>query len=143
MDFKKHYKRKIRYGGSIDVPNDIFDAVAGAKGDNFNLRLDKAARRMRLNRTQVKSVLRRLVESQDLVNYALERAGDKPGTQAEPRITRELAKHVVKSGGKLNWFLEKVAQTPQKSTADSLALMQKEFPEDEDDHCFCGGEYGA
>ena len=77
---------------------------------------------MRLNRTQVKSVLRKLVESPDLLNYAMEKAGDKPGSsqgaQAEPRITRKLAKHVVKSGGKLNWFLEKVAQTPQKKDSD-------------------------
>ena len=97
-----NYKRKIRYSGNTDVPNEILDAVAGAKGDSFNLRLDKAAKRMRLNRTQVKSVLRKLVESPDLLNFAMEKAGDKPGssqgTQAEPRITRKLAKHVVKSG---------------------------------------------
>jgi hypothetical protein len=126
-----NYKRKIRYGGSTDVPNEILDAVAGAKGDNFNLRLDKAAKRMRLNRTQVKSVLRKLVESPDLLNYAMEKAGDKPESQVEPRITRELAKQVVNSGGKLNWFLEKVAQTPQKASAESLALMTDDFPEDE------------
>ena len=131
-----NYKRKFRYSGSTDVPNEIIDAVAGAKADNFNLRLDKAAKRMRLNRTQVKSVLRQLVESPDLLNYAMERAGDKPGTsttQAEPRITRKLAKDVVSSGGKLNWFLEKVAQTPQKKDSESLALLHEEFPEDDPD----------
>ena len=92
---------------------------------------------MRLNRTQVKSVLRKLVESPDLLNYAMEKAGDKPGSsqgaQAEPRITRKLAKHVVKSGGKLNWFLEKVAQTPQKKDSESLTLLVEEFPEDDHD----------
>ena len=132
-----NYKRKIRYSGNTDVPNEILDAVAGAKGDSFNLRLDKAAKRMRLNRTQVKSVLRKLVESPDLLNFAMEKAGDKPGssqgTQAEPRITRKLAKHVVKSGGKLNWFLEKVAQTPQKKDTESLTLLVEEFPEDDHD----------
>ena len=93
---------------------------------------------MRLNRTQVKSVIRKLVESPDLLNFAMEKAGDKPGssqgtTQAEPRITRKLAKHVVKSGGKLNWFLEKVAQTPQKKDSESLTLLVEEFPEDDHD----------
>ena len=34
----------------------------------------------------------------------MEKAGDIPESQVEPRITRELAKQVVNSGGKLNWF---------------------------------------
>ena len=38
---------------AMDLPSDVLDAIAGAKGDNFNLRLDKAAKKMRLNRTQV------------------------------------------------------------------------------------------
>jgi hypothetical protein len=44
----------------------------------------------------VKSVIRRLVESPDLYNLILEKAGDKPETElsakVEPRITRKIAK---------------------------------------------------
>jgi len=70
------------------------------------------------------------VESPDLLNFAMEKAGDKPESQVEPRITRELAKQVVNSGGKLNWFLEKVVQTPQKASAERFASLE-DFPEDE------------
>ena len=41
---------------ALDLPSDVFDAIAGAKGDTFNLRLDKAAKKMRLNRTQAINV---------------------------------------------------------------------------------------
>ena len=98
---------------------------------------------MRLNRTQVKSVLRRLVESPEFVNLVLEKAGDgnnSSGGRVEPRITRKLARTVVDSGGKLNWFLDKVAKTPSKVNPESLALMQEEFPDDEDDQEYDPGK---
>ena len=75
----------------------------------------------------MKSVLRRLVENPEFVNLVLEKAGESGGSAAgtvEPRITRKLARTVVDSGGKLNWFLEKVSKTPRKVNPESLALMQ-------------------
>ena len=127
-------KRRSNAGhdSSVDLPSDVLDAIAGAKGDTFNLRLDKAAKKMRLNRTQVKSVLRRLVESPEFVNLFFQSAGGegsgRNAATSEPRITRKLAKTVVDSGGKLNWFLEKVSKTPRKVNPESLALMEEEFP---------------
>ena len=133
-------KRRSNAGhdSSVDLPSDVLDAIAGAKGDTFNLRLDKAAKKMRLNRTQVKSVLRRLVESPEFVNLFFQSAGGegsgRNAATSEPRITRKLAKTVVDSGGKLNWFLEKVSKTPRKVNPESLALMEEEFPDlDPDD----------
>ena len=45
---------------------------------------------------QVKTIIRRLVESEDLYNLIMEKAGEKPGKESaikvEPRITRKLAK---------------------------------------------------
>jgi hypothetical protein len=43
---------------------------------------------------QVKSVIRSLVESPELYNLILEKAGDKPesSVKVEPRITRKVAK---------------------------------------------------
>ena len=71
-------------------------------------------------------MLRRLVESPEFVNLVLEKAGESGSATGpvEPRITRKLARTVVDSGGKLNWFLEKVSKTPRKVNPDSLALMQ-------------------
>ena len=39
----------------------------------------------------------------------------------------------METGGKLNWFLDKVSQTPQKVREESAALLNVEFPDDESD----------
>lgn len=47
-------------------------------------------------RFQVKTIIRRLVESEDLYNLIMEKAGEKPEAESsakvEPRITRKVAK---------------------------------------------------
>ena len=42
-------------------------------------------------------------------------------------------REVVETGGKLNWFLDKVSKTPNKLPEDSAALLNAEFPDDESD----------
>jgi len=43
------------------------------------------------------------------------------------------AREVVETGGKLNWFLDKVSKTPSKVPDESAALLNVEFPDDESD----------
>lgn len=42
-------------------------------------------------------------------------------------------REVVETGGKLNWFLDKVSKTPNKIPEESAALLNTEFPDDESD----------
>ena len=39
----------------------------------------------------------------------------------------------METGGKLNWFLDKVSKTPNKIPEESAALLNTEFPDDESD----------
>jgi hypothetical protein len=42
-------------------------------------------------------------------------------------------REVVETGGKLNWFLDKVSKTPNKIPEESAALLNTEYPDDESD----------
>ena len=42
-------------------------------------------------------------------------------------------REVVETGGKLNWFLDKVSKTPVKVPEETAALLNVDFPDDESD----------
>ena len=68
---------------------------------------------MKLNRTQVKSVIREIIEAPDIIDTIKIQAGDKSqnpddsSTTPEVRVTRTYAKKVAQEGGKL-WLLDQV-----------------------------------
>ncbi|XP_040565889.1 uncharacterized protein [Lepeophtheirus salmonis] len=98
--------------------------------------LESKAKKLNMNRTQVRTLLRQIVGSKEVINHSLEIAGDKDRSASviEPRVTRTVAKSVAEVGGKLDWVLETIqsAQPNQKvNEDDTLVLVTQELPDDD------------
>lgn len=76
----------------IEVPEEIVKSA-----EAFEEGMEKIANRLKLNRTQVKSVIRKLVEAPELLNVVQQIAGESessedPTAAPEMRMTRTIAK---------------------------------------------------
>lgn len=76
----------------IEVPEEIVKSA-----EAFEEGMEKIANRLKLNRTQVKSVIRKLVEAPELLNVVQQIAGESessedPAAAPEMRMTRTIAK---------------------------------------------------
>merc|ERR1712223_1511789 len=106
MKHKRNVKAKRRLGlKKIGVPDEIANGSANQKLD----KIEQFANQRKMNRTQVKTVIRGILETPDLLNYIRQQAGEIPPdsvaestSQPEVRVTRTVAKNVT---GK-PWILE-------------------------------------
>ncbi|CAB4063522.1 GON4L [Lepeophtheirus salmonis] len=80
--------------------------------------LESKAKKLNMNRTQVRTLLRQIVGSKEVINHSLEIAGDKDrsATVIEPRVTRTVAKSVAEVG---------------VNEDDTLVLVTQELPDDD------------
>ena len=124
----------------IEVPEEIAKKSQALEG------VEKIAGKLKMNRTQVKSVLKELVVTPELFNLVLKQAGESPSTAEESsgtpelRVTRTISKNLVKEGEKL-WLLDKTnPKTPVKQTKgqeskaiQEIPFKEAEFPEEDED----------
>lgn len=119
----------------IEVPEDI------ARESHVFHKVEKTAGKFKMNRTQVKSVLREIASTPELLGVVKQYAGessDKDGEKKTPeiRVTRTVAKNVAKEGGKL-WLLDQVHEiekTPVKKKKKEIPFMGlPELPDEEVD----------
>ena len=127
----------------IEVPDEIIK-----EAQPIDDSVQKMAQKLKLHRTQVKGILKALYEVPELLNTAMQQAGeaaasedDKETTTPEIRHTRNAAKKVVEEGGKVNWILEKINEsdkTPEKKRGrkrknPEVLFNAAEFPDEDDE----------
>ena len=76
----------------IDVPEEV-----GKNAEGFEKGMEAVASKLHMNRTQVKSVIRKLVEAPELLRHVQEMAGDKTNADSKDssgdlKMTRTVAK---------------------------------------------------
>ena len=155
---KRRRKRRQRLLPTEAVPKSVVEAAA-ADNPDLDEKIDASAAKLGLNRTQVKGVLKQVLQSPDLFSVIMEKAGESTATAGttpaekftvEPRVTRTKARHVKEDGGRLDWVLEKIEamnnpKTPAKmrskrnsgsgdKTDEDLSLLPvMELPEEDPD----------
>ena len=119
----------------IEVPEEI--AKEFNNGVEDRCKIEKIGDKLKLNRTQVKSVIRKLVEAPELLTVVQQLAGD-PNAEGSPaapemRMTRTVAKNVTKEGGKLDWFWQIASKNDITPVKKKKGKTKKEKKEDQDD----------
>ena len=128
IDIDKGKKRRKKRRNSAD--EDIPEEVANSLDSEDYKQVEKVAKKLNLSRSQVKVIMRRLLESPDFVNMVLEKPID---SKLEPKFTRTQVKAVKEKGEKLPWILEKLEKTPVKDAAVAELLpVDKLLPEEEE-----------
>ena len=90
---RKRISKKRMGLKKIDVPDEVVK-----NSDEFEERMERMAHKLNLNRTQVKSVIRNLVEVPELFGRVQQLAGEMNSdtkldqTDSQIRVTRKLAK---------------------------------------------------
>ena len=150
---KRRRKKRQRLLPTEAVPKSVVEAAA-ADNPNLDANIDASAAKLGLNRTQVKVVLKQMLQSPDLLNVFMEKAGESIAGEGansvekfkmEPRVTRKTKEKIKEDGGRLDWVLEKIEamnnlKTPAKKGSseigEDLSLSQLpvvELPEEDPD----------
>ncbi|TRY80544.1 hypothetical protein TCAL_04790 [Tigriopus californicus] len=120
-------------GEDPGLPAELAAATTG-----FDASLGRTARKLGLNRRQVKSVLKSVCSDATFLGMMREKAGEvvESGLRLESRVTRTKAKNLKEDGAKLDWVLEKMEaiskQTPKKHRIEEIPLGTVEFPEEDE-----------
>ena len=141
---KRRRKKRQRLLSTEAVPKSV---VEGAAADNPDLdkNINASAAKLGLNRTQVKVVLKQMLQSPDLLSVFMKEAGDPTVEGASStekfkidmvtdRVTRMKASKVKEDGGRLDWVLEKIEamnnlKTPvKKGNSGSGDKIDKDLP---------------
>ena len=145
---KRRRKKRQRLLPTEAVPKSVVEAAA-ADNPDLDANIDASAAKLGLNRTQVKVVLKQMLQSPDLLNVFMEKAGEGASPadkfKMEPRITRKTKEKIKEDGGRLDWVLEKIEamnnpKTPAKKGSggdkndEHLSLLpEAELPEEDPD----------
>ena len=81
MRSKLKSKKRVQSLKKIDVPDDV---VKGTEG--FERGMEQVATKLNMNRTQVKSVIRKLVEAPELLKFVKEMAGENSDSKDHPEV---------------------------------------------------------
>ena len=81
MRSKLKSKKRVQSLKKIDVPDDV---VKGTEG--FERGMEQVATKLNMNRTQVKSVIKKLVEAPELLKFVKEMAGENSDSKDHPEV---------------------------------------------------------